>query len=141
VQSRIVHGRNTLRVIPRAIVGISVSRFAVHLVAISSKRAVDRNVLLLLRGRRDQALATLLGPSIDEVAVRAVGITTGELEWRDASPAFGEDGAQVVADGEAQLGHGFHAAGAGAVAAGGAGFVGCFEGGGVDACGGEGQRE
>jgi hypothetical protein len=134
MQRRIVHSCNTLRIIARAILRVRIRRLAGHLVAVLSKRAAHGNVLLLLRSRRDKALAAILGPAVDEVAVRAVGIAAGELERSDAGPAFGEDGAQVVADGEAELGHGFHAGGAGAVAAGGAGFVGDLEGGGVDAC-------
>jgi hypothetical protein len=88
---------------------------------------------LLLRGCGDKAFAALLGPAIDEVAVRAVRITAGELERCDAGPAIGQDAAEVVADGEAKLGHGLHAGGTGAVAAGGAGLVSGLEGVSVDA--------
>jgi hypothetical protein len=136
MQSRVVHNRHTLRILPRPIPRISISRLALRLITILPKRTTHRNVLLLLRRRLHQPFATLLSPAIDEIAVRTVSIAAGELDRSRAGPAFGQDGAEVVADGEAELGHGFHAGWARAVAAGGAGFVACLEGGGVDACGG-----
>jgi hypothetical protein len=134
MQSRIVHNRHTLRILPRAIPGIRISRLTLRLITVLAETAVDRDILLLLRRRLHQTFATFLSPAIDEIAVRAVGISAGELDRSRAGPAFGQDRAEVVADGEAELGHGLHAGGTGAVAAGGAGFIGSFEGGGVDAC-------
>lgn len=40
------------------------------------------------------------------------GVAAGQLDRRSATPSVGQDLAQVVADGEAQLGHGLGALGA-----------------------------
>jgi len=136
VQCCIAHSRNTLGVVARSVLGIGISRLAGRLVAVLSEITVHRDVLLLLRGRLNQTLAALFCPSVDEVAVRAVRVAAGKLEGGGAGPAVRESATEVIADGEAQLRHGFHAGGTGAVAAGGAGLVCCFEGLGVDACGG-----
>ncbi|KAI1029247.1 hypothetical protein LB505_006269 [Fusarium chuoi] len=81
----------------------------------------------------NHVLGRLLSPAVDEVAVRAERISARELEGRLAAPAIGEDLAQVVADAEAQLGHGLAAlrtpVGGAVVAR----LVGCLEGLFVDA--------
>ena len=63
---------------------------------------------MLLGCRLNQALSSLFGPTVDEVAVRAVSVAAGKLDWRGAAPSVGKGFAEVVADGEAQLRHGLH---------------------------------
>lgn len=60
----------------------------------------------------DHVLRSLGQPPIDEVSVQAERAPARQLERRGAGPAIGDDLTQVVADGEAQLGHAAHTLGA-----------------------------
>lgn len=128
----LAHGGNALGVVAGAVGGVSVGGLAGRTGVVGAEGAVDGGELLLLLGGGEHVGGSLRGPTVDEVAVRAPGGAAGELEGRGAAPAVGEDLAEVVADGEAELRHGLHAGGAAATAL---GLVGGLEGLGVDTLG------
>ena len=122
------HQLDALRIIPCALLRLGILRRARHLLA--SQAALHRHEVHLLLGRIQHVLGGLLGPPVDEIAMRAPRIAARELDGRLAVPATGQILTRVPADGEAQLGHGLHAGGTRAAAT---VLVGGLEGGFVDA--------
>jgi hypothetical protein len=103
------HGSNTLSVVAGAVTGVSISRLASRASLVASKRTVDGSKVLLLAGRADHVLSSLGNPTVDEVTVRAPRRSACQLERRGSRPAIRQGLAEIVADGEAELGHGLHA--------------------------------
>lgn len=112
------HNGNTLRIVASAVSRVSIHSLASGLVAIVTKATVDGLVVHLIGRCLDQALSSFFGPSVDEVAVRAVCVTASKLDRCSAAPSARDDLTQVIANREAQLRHSFHARGASLVVAG-----------------------
>lgn len=108
----LVSGQNglALLVVARSMLGIRVLCIlspAKRTSIVRSRGAVNASKLALVVGE-EHVLRGFGQPAVDEVAVRAVRRSACELERRRAGPAVGEDLAEVVADGEAQLRDALH---------------------------------
>lgn len=107
----LAHQANTLGIVAGAVRRVSIGSLAGGTRVVAAKGTVDSGKLLLLRGCGNHVLSSLLGPSVDEVTVRAPSGTAGKLDGCLAAPAVGQGLAQVPADAEAQLRHRLHALG------------------------------